>query len=149
MLNNIRSLYNVGSIFRTGDGAGVEKIYLCGITGQPPNEMISKTALGAEEQVEWEYCEDILPLIDRLKNQGYKIVLLEQMDNSRLYEEYLPDSPVCLILGNEIDGITEEIVDYCDDAIEIEMMGLKNSLNVSVAFGIIAYHFKNCYKEKM
>lgn len=147
VLNNIRSLYNVGSIFRTADGAGVEKIWLCGITGQPPSSRISKTALGAETQVPWEYREDARGLINELKRRQYQIILLEQARESRPYETFEPTSPVCLVLGNEIEGVSQDILSVSDEAIEIEMAGLKNSLNVSVAFGVVAYHFRNCLKN--
>ena len=143
VLNNIRSAYNVGSIFRTADGAGVEKIWICGITGFPPNKEISKTALGAEYEVPWSYEEDPLTAIRNLKKAGYQIVFLEQMANSVLYQDFKPAFPVALVVGNEVGGVSEQLVAHCDVAIEIEMAGLKNSLNVSVAFGIIAYHFRN------
>ncbi len=146
ILNNIRSLYNVGSIFRTADGAGIEKIWLCGITGNPPNNQISKTALGAEDSVEWEHCWNVLSVIRALKEQGYQIVLLEQTNQSCSFEKFDPQSPVCLVLGNEIEGVSDKLIEHCDSAIDIEMSGIKNSLNVSVAFGVIAYHFRNCFK---
>lgn len=147
VLNNIRSLYNVGSIFRTSDGAGVEKIWICGITGHPPNNQIAKTALGAQEYVSWEYREDIHSVLEELKQKNYQIVLLEQMQESRPYEDFNPESPVCLVIGNEIEGVEQNILSYCDAAIEIDMAGIKNSLNVAVAFGIIAYHFRECLKS--
>ena len=147
VLNNIRSLYNVGSIFRTADGAGVEKIWACGITGIPPSEQISKTALGAEEVVPWEFRKTAKECILELKEKGYQIVLLEQTHSSVPYTEFVPTAPVCLILGNEITGVSDEILPYCDAAIEIEMAGLKNSLNVTVAFGVIAYHFRQQLKK--
>jgi len=146
VLNNIRSLYNVGSIFRSSDGAGVSKIYLCGITGHPPNAQISKTALGAEDHLKWEHVLDVLTLIRALKEDGYKIVLLEQTSTSIMYDTFEPDDPVCLVLGNEIEGVSTSLVSLCDQAIEIEMEGIKNSLNVSVAFGIVAFHIKNTLK---
>ncbi len=149
ILNNIRSLYNVGSIFRTSDGAGVEKIWLCGITGCPPQPQIAKTALGAQNEVPWEHAKDIVPLVKKLKQQGYQIVLLEQMKESVPYQEFQPQAPVCLIVGNEIEGISQQIIDLCDAAIEIEMAGLKNSLNVAVAFGIVAYHFRHCLRDSL
>jgi len=147
VLNNIRSLYNVGSIFRTADGVGVEKIYLCGITGTPPNPQITKTALGAEETVIFEHCWDVIHVIQLLKAQGYTIVLLEQLDKSIPYQEYEPKGPVCLVIGNEIEGVSEELISYCDAALEIEMDGIKNSLNVAVAFGVISYHLRHCLKK--
>jgi len=147
ILNNVRSLYNVGSIFRTADGAGVEKIWLCGITGHPPHKQISKTALGAETQVPWEYRKDVVSLIQELKEQNYQMILLEQTDKSCSYGAFKPEPPVCLVIGNEIEGVNEQIVSYCDQAIEIEMAGIKNSLNVSVAFGIVSYQIKNCLTQ--
>jgi len=139
IINDIRSLYNVGSIFRTADGAGVEKIFICGITGHPPNNQIAKTALGAEEYVPWEYREDPLTVIRELRDRGNQIVLLEQMEDSTPYHTFTPKTPLTLIVGNEIEGVSEQIIDLCDDAIEIDMAGIKNSLNVSVAFGVVAY----------
>jgi len=144
VLNNIRSLYNVGSIFRTSDGAGVDKIWLCGITGHPPNNQIAKTALGAQEHVSWEYREDICSLLKDLRTKNYQIVLLEQTEESCVYEAFEPKAPVCLVIGNEIEGASQNIFTLCDSAIEIEMAGIKNSLNVAVAFGVIAYHFRSC-----
>ncbi|MFA5087853.1 MAG: RNA methyltransferase [Candidatus Omnitrophota bacterium] len=144
VLNNIRSLYNVGSIFRTADGVGVEKIWLCGITGRPPQKQISKTALGAQESVSWEYHPDALELIRELKSRNMRIVLLEQMAGSIPYQEFEAKAPLCLVIGNEIQGVSEELVSLSDAAVEIEMSGLKNSLNVSVAFGIVAYHMRQC-----
>ncbi len=146
VLNNIRSLHNVGAIFRTADGAGIEKIWLCGITGYPPNSQIAKTALGAESRVPWDHDYSIVNVIRRLKEQKYQIVLLEQMDQSVDYHQFVPTAPVCLVLGNEIEGISDEILELCDAAVDIEMAGIKNSLNVGVAFGIVAYHFRNCLK---
>ena len=146
VLNNIRSLYNVGSIFRTADGVGVEKIWLCGVTGTPDGTKtrIGKTALGAEKAVPWEHREDIVNVLKELKAKNYQIVLLEQAEASIPYQEFIPEAPVCLVVGNEITGVSNEIISLADKAIEIEMAGLKNSLNVTVAFGVVAYHFRNC-----
>lgn len=145
VLDNIRSLYNVGSIFRTGDGAGVEKIWLCGITGYPPQAQISKIALGAEERVPWEHAQDVESVVRNLKGQGYTIIFLEQMEEAVDYYDFKPNFPLCLVVGNEIEGISKQLLPLGDGAIEIEMMGIKNSLNVSVAFGIVAYHLKHSY----
>jgi tRNA G18 (ribose-2'-O)-methylase SpoU len=142
LLNNIRSLYNVGSIFRTADGAGVEKIWLCGFTGYPPQAQISKTALGAEDRVPWEYSSQAVDVLKRLKEQHYQIVFLEQTKESVSYHQFEPQPPVCLVVGNEITGVDDNLLAFCDQAIEIEMSGVKNSLNVSVAFGIAAYQLK-------
>lgn len=147
ILNDIRSLYNVGSIFRTADGAGVEKVIICGITGFPPDNMISKTALGAEETVPWVYQKDPLRAVSALKEAGYTVLLLEQTEKSLPYQEFEPAGPVALILGNEVSGVSEDLVSLCDGAVDIEMSGLKNSLNVSVAFGIVAYHLRNGLKK--
>jgi len=149
VLNNIRSLYNVGSVFRTSDGAGVEKIWICGITGHPPNNQIAKTALDAQDHVSWEYRKDIHSVLKELKAQGYQIVMLEQTEGSCSYGDFEPQAPVCLVVGNEIEGVHEDILSYCDKAIEIGMAGIKNSLNVAVAFGIIAYHFRSYLKQKI
>ena len=146
VLNDIRSLYNVGSIFRTADGAGLEKLWLCGITGHPPDTPITKTALRAEKEEPWEYRRDVLALLKELKAKGYRIVFLEQLAESIPYQDYAPEGPVCLVLGNEITGVSDELVALCDETIEIEMAGLKNSLNVSVAFGIVAYHLRHALR---
>lgn len=142
LLNNVRSLYNVGSIFRTADAVGAEKIWLCGITGYPPDSRISKTALGAEEVVPWEHRKNPVEVMRELRAAGYQIVFLEQLPRSLPYQEFRPRAPVCLVLGNENKGVSEGLVAYCDQAIEIEMAGLKNSLNVTVAFGIAAYDLR-------
>jgi len=149
ILNNIRSLHNVGAVFRTCDGAGVEKLWLCGITGYPPHAQIAKTALGAERRVPWEYHKDILSVIKDLKERHYQIVLLEQTTESIPYDEFKPQFPVCLVIGNEIEGISTPLVPCGDAAIDIEMAGIKNSLNVAVAFGIVAYHIRSCLKREV
>lgn len=149
VLNNIRSLHNVGTIFRTADGAGIEKIWLCGITGYPPQGGIAKTALGAENHVSWEYREDILGLLKELKEKGYQIVLLEQMQGSAAHDTFKPKSPVCLVVGNEVMGIAEALQILSDAAIEIEMDGIKNSLNVAVAFGIAVYQLRGQLKSDL
>ncbi len=147
VLNNIRSLHNVGSVFRTADGAGVEKIWLCGITGYPPQSGISKTALGAEDHVSWEYREDGLSLLKELKIKGYQIVLLEQMQGAVSYYQFIPKAPVCLVIGNEVSGISDSLLELCDQAVEIDMAGIKNSLNVAVAFGVMAYQIRSYLKR--
>ena len=145
VLDDIRSLHNVGSVFRTADGAGVEKLYLCGITGSPPQSEIHKTALGAEERLPWEYQRDAAAVVMNLKRAGYRIVLLEQTDASGDYIRYVPDGPLALIVGNEITGVADALVALADTAIEIPMAGIKNSLNVSVAFGIVVYHLRQFF----
>ena len=148
VLNNIRSLYNVGALFRTADGAGLEKLWLCGITGIPPSNQISKTALGAEKSIPWEYQSSAKKCIERLKAEGWQIVLLEQTSQSFSYEEFRPKQKVCLVVGNEISGVGEDLLPLCDQGIEVPMSGLKISLNVSVAFGIAAYHIRTQLASK-
>jgi 23S rRNA (guanosine2251-2'-O)-methyltransferase len=143
ILDNIRSLHNVGSIFRTADGIGVEKIWLCGITGYPPKGDIAKTALGAEESVPWEFEANVLKAVTLMKAAGYEIVMLEQVEGAMSYEKYSPQRPVCLVIGNEVEGVSDVVVPLCDHAIEIDMLGVKNSLNVAVAFGVAAFHLRN------
>ena len=149
VLNNIRSLHNVGTIFRTADGAGIEKIWLCGITGYPPQGGIAKTALGAEQHVPWEYREDVIEVVKGLKKEGYQIVLLEQMQGSVSHDKFKPKTPVCLVVGNEVEGIADALQSMSDAAIEIDMDGIKNSLNVSVAFGIAVYQIRSQIKNKV
>ncbi len=138
--DDIRSLHNVGSIFRSADATGVDKIYLCGISGRPDKisnkEKISKVALGAEKTINWEYKKQCWRLIDDLKKKGYQIVSLEITENSIEYRKFKPDFPVALILGNEVIGVKKSILERSDKTISIDMKGEKESLNVSVAFGI-------------
>lgn len=141
LLNNIRSLHNVGSIFRTSDGAGVKKIFLCGQTGYPPREEISKTAIGAEEIVPWEYWINAKECIQKLlkSKKSVQIIALEQNKKSIDYQKFKPKYPICLVVGHEIEGVEKGILDMCDAVIEIPMRGKKKSLNVSVAFGVAVY----------
>ncbi len=148
MLYDIRSLYNVGSIFRTCDAALVEKIYITGFTPSPPRPEIEKTALGATESVPWEYIKNPLKAIEKIKYDGYKVIALELTDKKRLYSSLnFSDYPCCIVLGNEITGIDDEILAVCDDAIEIPMFGVKHSLNVSVAAGIAIFEAVKIYRE--
>ena len=116
------------------------------MTGYPPNAQLSKTALGAEEHLEWEYRKDVISVIEELNKENYQLVLLEQMEGSCPYQDYCSQGPVCLVVGNENGGVDQQLIPYCDQAIEIEMEGIKNSLNVAVAFGIVAYHMKQSLK---
>ncbi len=148
ILHNIRSLYNVGSVFRTADAAGVKKIYLTGYTPAPVDRFgkirpeIHKTALGAETTVKWQKYKDIGPLIAKLKKQKIKIVAAEQARNSIDYKKFKPRYPVVLIFGNEVRGLSKQILKKCDSVIEIPMHGKKESLNVSVSAGIILFSLK-------
>lgn len=137
LLDSIRSSYNVGSIFRTSDGVMINKLFLCGYTPHPPKKEVLKTALGSTESVEWEYVENPVELIKNLKNNGVKICALEQTDLSRDYSKLdKSEFPICLIVGNEITGVSQELIDLCDFSIEIPQYGIKQSLNVAVAYGI-------------
>lgn len=139
LLHNIRSMHNVGSIFRTADGAGVKKIFLTGYTPCPPRPEIHKTALGAEEIVEWEYHSDPIALIKQLKKNGVKILSLEKNQQSQNIQKYAFASEACMILGNEIEGVSEAFISLSDAVLHIPMRGKKESLNVSVAFGVAIY----------
>lgn len=142
IVDNVRSLYNVGSIFRTSDGALVEKLYLTGFTPHPPRKEIDKTALGATKTVPWEYHKDPLDVIAMMKKRKIKICILELTTRSEpYYALQRSDFPLCVVVGNEITGISTEIIDQADAAIEIPMFGNKQSLNVAVAFGIVVFDF--------
>ena len=141
--DNIRSLENIGSIFRTSDALGVKKIYLCGISGKPPNHKISKTALGAEEKVPFEYCKQTGRLIDKLKIDKVQIVALEQDKKAIEYTKFKPQFPLALLVGNEVKGVSKKILQKSDKIIFLPMSGQKESLNVSVAFGVAGYNIIN------
>ena len=146
VLDSIRSNYNVGSIFRTSDGAMIEKLYLCGYTPHPPKKEILKTALGSTESVDWEYQKDPKELIIGLKNRGVKIFSLELTDTSKNYYEVTPgDFPACLIVGNEITGVSQDILNLCNHSLEIPQYGIKQSLNVAVAYGIAIFEMRKIY----
>lgn len=138
---NTRSLFNVGSIFRTADCFGASKIYLTGITGCPPRKEISKVALGADEYIPWEYVRQPLRLLKRLKAEGYRIVALEQLPGKSIkLKNFKPKFPMALVLGYEVSGLPKSLLSACDDVVEITLYGQKESLNVASAFAIAAYH---------
>ena len=137
--DNIRSLENIGSIFRTSDALGVSKIFLCGISGKPPHHKISKTALGAEKTVPFEYHKQTGRLIDKLKKDKINIISLEQDEKAVLYTELKPKFPLALIIGNEVKGVAKKVLEKSDKIIFLPMRGQKESLNVSVSFGIAGY----------
>ena len=143
LLDNVRSLNNVGSAFRTGDAFLVEKILLCGITGKPPHREINKTALGATESVEWEYQKDPVVAAEKLRASGHKIVVIEQMDQSISLSEFKPslENKWCLVFGNEVFGVTDSLVPMADHCVEIPQFGTKHSLNISVSIGIVLWDF--------
>ena len=139
LAHNIRSMHNIGSIFRTSDGAGVSKVYLTGYCACPPRKEINKTALGAEEFVDWEFYKDPVELVKKLKKEKVQIIALERVSGGKNIFKIKPKYPCCLIVGNEIEGVPPELLDLCDKTVEIPMRGMKESLNVSVAFGIGIY----------
>lgn len=142
VLDNVRSMNNVGSIFRTADAFLVEKLVLCGITGTPPHREITKTAIGAEKSLHWEYEKSTLEALQKLKSQGYTLIALEQTDGSLdLMKNPLEYSPVAFILGNEIDGVAQEVIDACDYCVEIPQLGTKHSFNVAVSFGMLLWDY--------
>ena len=143
ILDNVRSLHNVGSVFRTADAFLVEAVYLCGITSTPPQAEIHKTALGAENTVDWKYYEDTHTAVDELKAQGYTVFAIEQAEGSTMLPDLKLDSSkkYAVILGNEVKGVQQSVVDACDGCIEIPQFGTKHSLNVSVTGGIIIWEF--------
>ena len=141
VLDNVRSLNNVGSAFRTADAFRINKIYLCGITGTPPHRDIQKTALGATESVEWEYCLNTVEAIEKLKAQEYQICALEQVDQSVKLNEFAPEKgkKYALVFGNEVFGVEEDVLKNCDTVLEIPQLGTKHSLNISVSLGIAVW----------
>jgi len=148
VLDDIRSLHNIGSAFRTADAFRVSKIYLCGITASPPHREIHKTALGATESVDWEYFENIEDILQNLKSSGFAIYGVEQTDSSILLNDLNYESnKTALIIGNEVHGISDKALYYCDLAIEIPQAGTKHSLNVSVCTGIVLWHFFSRWKS--
>lgn len=140
VLDNIRSLSNIGSVFRTADAFLVEAVWLCGITAKPPHREIHKTALGSTESVEWKYFESTKEAVMELRKQGYKITGIEQTDKSLLLTEFKPESKTAIIFGNEVEGVENEIIELCDVCVEIPQHGTKHSLNVSVCAGIVIWH---------
>ena len=143
ILNDIRSLNNIGSFFRTSDAFNVEKIYLCGITATPPHREIQKTALGATETVSWEHKNSILELVNELKEQGVKIASIEQAEKTTFLQDIpnLEYEKIALVFGNEVDGVDQEVIDASDFIIEIPQFGTKHSLNVSVCAGVVLWEF--------
>lgn len=143
VLDNIRSLHNVGAVFRTADAFSIQQIILCGITATPPHKELRKTALGATESVSWEYVNTTTEAIERLKREGYVIVAAEQTEQSTFLQSYLPDQhkKYALVFGHEVNGVDQAVLDRCDAVVEIKQTGTKHSLNVSVSAGIVLWHF--------
>ena len=143
VLDNVRSLHNVGSVFRTADAYCFEQIFLCGITATPPNAEIHKSALGAEFSMKWQYFDDAEQAVLNLKQLGYKILAIEQAQGSVMLNNYTinKNQKYALILGNEVNGVQQKVIDLCDNCLEIPQFGTKHSLNVSVAAGIVLWEF--------
>ena len=143
VLDDVRSMYNVGSVFRTSDTFRVEAVYLCGISCTPPATEIHKTALGAEDSVNWRYFKTALEAVDELKKQGYTVFSVEQVEHSTKLQTFVPQRSLkyAVVLGNEVKGVHQEVVDASDGCLEIPQLGTKHSMNVSVTAGIIIYKF--------
>ncbi|MAU71847.1 MAG: RNA methyltransferase [Pseudozobellia sp.] len=143
ILDNIRSLNNIGSVFRTADAFLIEKIYLCGITATPPHKDIRKTALGATESVEWHYVKDTVELIDTLNKDGYVTLAIEQAEGAQFLNEFnvQADHKYALVFGNEVKGVAQPVVNSCQGVIEIPQYGTKHSLNISVSAGVVVWDF--------
>ncbi|WP_318344040.1 RNA methyltransferase [Flagellimonas baculiformis] len=151
ILDNVRSLNNIGSVFRTADAFLVQKIYLCGITATPPHKDIRKTALGATESVEWEYRKDTLALVEELKSNHIKVISVEQAENAIMLNEFQVDTDktVALIFGNEVKGVSQEVVSASDAVLEIPQLGTKHSLNISVSAGVVVWDiWSKLYAQK-
>lgn len=141
--HNIRSLYNVGTMFRTADALGIDQLFLTGYTGRPPRKEISKVALGAEESVPWQHYKSLTYLLNKLKKEGVKIVILEKSKNSIDYTKFKPKFPLALIVGNEVRGVSLDTLKKADKVIELPMKGIKESLNVGVALGAAGYYINS------
>lgn len=148
VLDNIRSANNVGSFFRTGDAFGIERILLCGISATPPSRDIHKSALGAEHTIAWEYYKETADAIRTLKNEGYTLLAIEQVEGATKLGEFqpAPDHKYGLVFGNEVDGVQQAVVDGCDGAVEIPQVGTKHSLNVAISGGAVLWEFFRHYR---
>ncbi len=147
LLDNVRSAYNVGAFFRAADGSGIEKLHLCGITGHPPANAITKTALGAEETVPWDHTWDAAALVRELRSRGHEIAAIETTAQSVDIFDWHPRFPVCVLFGHEVDGLRPELAALADTHIRIPMLGVKHSLNVATAGGIVMYELLRKYRN--
>jgi len=147
LLDNVRSMYNVGAFFRTADATAIEKLYLCGITGRPPKKEISKTALGADVTVPWEHTWEAGELIRGLRGRGYEIAAVETSTHAVDLYDWTPNFPVCVAFGHEVEGLRPEIAALCDTYVRIPMLGTKHSLNVATAGGVVMYELLRKYRE--
>lgn len=149
LLDNVRSMYNVGSFFRTADAAGVERLLLSGITAYPPKNAIRKTALGADERVPWEHAWDPLPMARRLRENGFELAAVETSVHAVDLFDWQPAFPVCIVFGHEVEGIQPALLALCDTHVRIPMLGTKHSLNVATAGGVIVYELLRKYRRLM
>lgn len=149
VLDNVRSLYNVGAFFRTADAAGCEKLYLCGITGRPPKPGISKTALGSEETVAWEHQHEPRDVLRKLHERDYEIAAIETSVHSVDLFEWQPRFPVCIVFGHEVEGLGPALLELCDTHVRIPMLGRKHSLNVATAGGVVLYELLRKYRQML
>lgn len=147
VLDNVRSMYNVGAFFRTADATAIEKLYLCGITGRPPKRAITKTALGAEDTVEWEHSWEAVETVRAIRERGYEIAAIETSTHAVDLFDWTPRFPVCVAFGHEVDGLQREISDLCDTHVRIPMLGVKHSLNVATAGGVVLYELLRKYRS--
>jgi 23S rRNA (guanosine2251-2'-O)-methyltransferase len=145
VLDNVRSLYNVGAFFRTADAVRLEKLHLCGITGRPPKRAITKTALGAEETVAWAHTWEAVPLLEEMRRRGYEIAAVETAVHAVDLFDWAPGFPVCLVFGHEVEGIRPEVSSLADTHVRIPMLGSKHSLNVATAGGVVIYELLRKY----
>ncbi len=146
LLDNVRSMYNVGAFFRTADAAAVEKLYLCGITARPPKNAITKTALGAEDSVPWEHAWEPAPVVESMRERGYELAAVETSVHAVDLFDWAPRFPVCVVFGHEVDGIRPEVSELCDTHVRIPMLGTKHSLNVATAAGVVIYELLRKYR---
>ncbi|MEQ1949026.1 MAG: RNA methyltransferase [Bryobacteraceae bacterium] len=149
LLDNVRSMYNVGSFFRTGDAAGVEMLHLCGITAYPPKKAISKTALGAEDTVPWKYERDAVPATAAMRSRGFEIVAIETSARAVDLFDWIPRFPVCVLFGHEVDGLKPELQEMADTHVRIPMLGQKHSLNVATSGGVVLYELLRKYRDML
>jgi len=147
LLDQVRSLYNVGAFFRLADAAGIECLYLTGITGHPPKRALTKTALGSEQVVSWEHHWDPLPVVERLRQRGHQVAAIETSTRAIDIFDWQPSFPICMIFGHEVEGVRPELASLCDTHLRIPMLGIKHSLNVSVAGGVAVFELLRKYRE--
>jgi len=146
LLDNVRSMYNVGAFFRTADGAGVERLLLCGITAHPPKSAIRKTALGAEDRVPWEPVKNAAATIERLRSNGYEVAAIETSMRAVDLFDWKPQFPICVLFGHEVEGLASGLLDLCDTHVRIPMLGIKHSLNVASAGAVVMYELLRKYR---